>query len=63
MYHHPALTQALAHDRVVHLHASAQLDARRGRERVRPSVAARARHATGWVLVEMGLRLAVPASR
>lgn len=66
MFHHPALADALARDRVAELRRSAQ-DARSARPTARsrnkhrrPSVVASFRLRTGWLLVDMGLRLAVP---
>lgn len=66
MYQHPALANALARDRAAGLRQSAQSaqmaaeTARRPRTQRRPSVIASARLRTGWLLVDMGLRLAVP---
>jgi hypothetical protein len=67
VYHHPALANALIRDRVAELHYSAGATARGAGENAhstraprRPNVVASARLRTGWLLVEMGLRLAMP---
>jgi hypothetical protein len=69
VYQHPALANALARDRAAGLRQSAQSaqsaqmaagTARRPRTQRRPSVIGSARLRTGWLLVDMGLRLAVP---
>lgn len=60
MYHHPALAGALAKDRVAELRRSAEAAARVERKPRRPNVIAAARLRTGWLLVDMGLRLVMP---
>jgi hypothetical protein len=56
----PALVEALVRDRVAELRRSAGADARSRRAK-RPHRAVKAaRQTTGWLLVDMGLRLAVP---
>jgi hypothetical protein len=56
---HPAFNQALARDRVAELRHAARSGARR-RCPACPGVAGAARNATGWFLVDVGLRLAIP---
>lgn len=60
MYHHPALAGALAKDRVAELRRSAEAAARVERKPRSPNVIAAARLRTGWLLVDMGLRLVMP---
>jgi hypothetical protein len=60
MYPHPAVLEALVRDRVLELRRSAAAQARGRREKRRHRVTAAARHGTGWLLVDVGLRLAVP---
>lgn len=60
MYHHPALAGALAKDRVAELRRSAEASARVRRTPRGPSVIGAARLRTGWLLVDMGLRLVMP---
>lgn len=60
MYHHPALAGALARDRVAERRRSAEAAVRVRREARSPSVIAAARLRTGWLLVDMGLRLVMP---
>jgi hypothetical protein len=59
---HPGLREALARARTDELRQSAEANAnansRRDKPRHRPIQAAR--RGTGWLLVDMGLRLAVP---
>jgi hypothetical protein len=63
VYHHPTLLQALADDRVAERRLSATASAPiRCDSRARKLVAA-ARHAAGWLLVDMGLWLATPRRR
>jgi hypothetical protein len=60
MIHNPALVDAVARARVADLRQSARSGVRgRGIKR-RHRGAEAARQATGWLLVDMGLRLAVP---
>lgn len=58
MYHHPALIQALASDRVAErrhdARAAAAIRPEKHPHRLIPAV----RHATGWLLIDLGLRLA-----
>ena len=56
----PALAQALARDRVADLRQAAGPRARRDRDDPRASVILATRRATGWLLVDVGLRLALP---
>jgi hypothetical protein len=60
VYHHPALAGALAKDRVAELRRSAEAAARVERKPRSPNVIAAARLRTGWLLVDMGLRLVMP---
>jgi hypothetical protein len=66
VYHHQALAGVLVRDRVADLRHSAQsagASTRSPRIQHRPGVIASARLRTGWLLVDMGLRLAVPRGR
>lgn len=59
MYQHPVLTESLVRDHVAEL----QRDGQRGRgarlgRRSHP--VSRARKSTGWFLIHVGLRLAIP---
>lgn len=57
MSQNPALVEALAKDRLAELHQAT----RRCRRETRPRRVIRAaRNETGWLLVDLGLRLAVP---
>ena len=60
MHQHPAVHDAVVRSRVDELRHSAGASTyiRRGKRRFR--VVAAARHGTGWLLVDMGLRLAMP---
>jgi hypothetical protein len=60
VYQHPALVEALIKDRVGELQHSAEATAHVRRDRRRRTVVEAARHGTGWLLVDMGLRLATP---
>lgn len=60
MYQNPAIADALVRARVAELRRSAEARPRSRRVRRRPRVTEAAREATGWLLVEMGLQLAVP---
>lgn len=60
MYQCPSLVQTLARDRIAELQRSARPAARRNGPR--QAVIATARSRTGWLLVAIGLRLAVPRS-
>jgi hypothetical protein len=62
MHQHPALREALARDRVVALRRSGQASPRIERSHRPDRVSNAARRRTGWLLVEVGLRLAVPRS-
>ncbi len=60
MYQHPALVQVLTADRVAALQQDAETGAPIGPQ-VRPSRGIQAsRRAAGWLLVDLGLRLALP---
>ena len=59
MHQHPAVLETLMRDRVADLRDSAQATAHRRRERRWHRFAAATRRGTGWLLVDMGLRLAV----
>jgi hypothetical protein len=60
MHQHPALSRALVRDRVIELRRSGQAGPRIGRDQRQNRVSDAARRRTGWLLVEVGLRLAVP---
>ena len=60
MYHNPALAGALVRERVAQLQQSAGATAHTRRQQRRPNVIAAARLGTGWLLIDMGLRLAMP---
>ena len=62
MYQNRALVEALARDRVIALRQCAPSRARRRSEKRRHRVTWAARRGTGWLLVDIGLRLAVPRS-
>jgi hypothetical protein len=61
VYQSPALVQALARSRVAELHASAEM-LERPRRDPQHHIIESARHRTGWLLVDIGLRLALPRS-
>jgi hypothetical protein len=58
LYQCPSLVQALARDRLAELQRTGRPGARRNGPR--QAVIATARNRTGWLLVAIGLRLAVP---
>jgi hypothetical protein len=63
VYHHQALAGVLVSDRAAELRHRAQsagASTRSPRKQHRPGVIASARLRTGWLLVDMGLRMAVP---
>ena len=60
MYQHPALVEALTRDRIADLRASAQARAIHQHETRRHRVTQAARQGTGWLLVDLGLRLTAP---
>lgn len=60
MYQNPALVEALARDRIADLRQSAQARATNQPPTRRHRVAQAVRHGTGWLLVDLGLRLAAP---
>ena len=60
MYQHPALHRVVIRDRVDGLRLSAEATAYIRRVRRRHTLLAAARRRTGWLLVDMGLRMAVP---
>jgi hypothetical protein len=62
MYQNSAVIQALARDSVAELHRTADANARTRCERRPHRVIRAARKTTGWLLIDMGLRLAVPRS-
>jgi hypothetical protein len=60
---HPALVRALAADRVAELRTEIQETGSGSRQEVaRPRVFDAVRRGTGWMLVDVGLRLALPHS-
>jgi hypothetical protein len=60
VYQHPALREALMRDRVAELRDSARTTARTPRDPHLHKLVAATRHVTGWLLVDIGLRLAAP---
>jgi hypothetical protein len=60
MYQNPAVARAIALDRVASLRQSSQASVLTQGQPGTRSIGRAARQATGWLLVEMGLRLAVP---
>lgn len=60
MYQSPALVQALVRNRVAELRQSAEATAPSHRGKRQHRIIGAARHGTGWMLVDLGLRLAVP---
>lgn len=63
MYQHPVLVQALTKDRAAELRHRADANARVQRDKRRSKLVAAARHGTGWLLIDIGLRLAMPPAR
>lgn len=63
MNQHPTLVQALTRDRVAALQRSAASDGAGPRMRRRHRDIGTVRNATGWLLIDVGLRLAVQGSR
>lgn len=63
MSHNPALVEALVRDRVADLRHSAHTSALGRRAKRRRGVIESARRGSGWLLVDMGLRLALPRSK
>jgi hypothetical protein len=59
----PTLVRALVSDRVAELRRSVEASAPCPRQQRRRSVVEAARNGTGWLLVDLGLRLAVPRRR
>ena len=60
MHQHPVVLEALARDRVAELrHSASATTHMRGEKRWHRLVAA-GRRGTGWLLIDMGLRLALP---
>jgi hypothetical protein len=57
----PALAQALARDHVADLRHSAQASAHGRHAKAPPRVTSAARRRAGWLLVDIGLRLATPS--
>lgn len=60
MHQHPALVEALIGDRVDELRHSDWATARLRYEKRWHGLVTATRRGTGWLLVDMGLRLAVP---
>jgi hypothetical protein len=60
VYPNPAVVQALAKDRVIELRQAAKAGATNRHEVRQPRVIEAARHGAGWLLVDVGLRLALP---
>lgn len=62
MHHHAALVGPVIREQIAELHHDAELDADGRRDaRGRLGIAA-ARQPIGWLLIEVGLRLALPRS-
>ncbi|HWD65534.1 MAG TPA: hypothetical protein VG405_10195 [Solirubrobacteraceae bacterium] len=59
MPQHPALYEVLARERQAEFQRTADTTAYGRSRRTRPQLVTSARKATGWFLVEVGLRLAV----
>jgi hypothetical protein len=59
---HTALIEHLARDRALELRHNGNLSRWSRRESRRPRVTGALRRGTGWLLIEWGLRLAVPRS-
>ena len=62
VHQHPALTEALVRDHVTALRQSARTTADIRPQRQRLNGIGAARLGAGWLLIEMGLRLAIPRS-
>lgn len=60
VYQHPVLVEALVRDRVAGLRHSARASARAQGEKRRQNLVAAARQGTGWLLIDLGLKLATP---
>lgn len=60
MFQHPALVEALIRDRVDERRLSAERGAIGPHGRRPHRAIAAARHGVGWLLIDAGLRLAVP---
>ncbi len=60
MYQHPVLAEALMRDRVAELRHSARATAHVQDAKRQHKLLAAARHGTGWLLVDLGLKLATP---
>jgi hypothetical protein len=60
VYQHPAVLEALVRDRVVERRHPGVASRRSRRDAGRYRVTEAARRGTGWLLVEWGLRLAMP---
>jgi hypothetical protein len=60
VYQNPALVRALARDRVAELRQVAETGARNRRDVPRAGVIQAVRRDAGWLLVDLGLRLALP---
>jgi len=60
VHQHPAVLETLVRDRVAELRYSARATGRAQRANRRPRVAAAIVRQTGWLLVDVGLRLALP---
>ncbi|HTX30092.1 MAG TPA: hypothetical protein VMD09_01840 [Solirubrobacteraceae bacterium] len=57
---HPTVLDALVEDRVAELRQTAALSARAETAKHRRRPVQSARHGAGWLLVDVGLRLALP---
>jgi hypothetical protein len=60
VHHHPALAEALVRDRVTELRQSARTAAHFRPQKRRANGIEAARLGVGWLLIEIGLRLATP---
>jgi hypothetical protein len=62
VWQNPVLVEALVRDRVAELRQIAEASAPRRREKRRRPIIEAARRGAGWLLVDVGLRLAVSGS-
>lgn len=60
MHHHPAIVGPVIREQVAGLHHDAKLDADGRHDPAGRRVIAAATQPIGWLLIEVGLRLAVP---
>jgi hypothetical protein len=60
MYQHPVLAEAVMKGRLAHIRDSAVATTQVRAAQRRQNLVAAARHGTGWLLVDLGLKLATP---